>query len=132
MGGCRKNSVLIPFVQRDVARGTIAFWSGSIATIPLTWRLCDGTRFTPNLLDLFNVGAGDTYNPDDIAGDINHNHPFTGDTHLHGVLAGTDILTGFGRANSTTEDPTIGTTDNGSHLPPYHALLPIMYDGRLR
>jgi len=119
-------------VQRDVARGTIAFWSGSIATIPLTWRLCDGTRFTPNLLNSFNVGAGDTYNPDDIAGEIIHDHPFTGDTHLHGVTGGTEIGAGLGRGIGTTDDPAIGTTDNGSSLPPYHALLPIMYDGRLR
>jgi microcystin-dependent protein len=40
---------------------TIAFWSGSIASIPTGWKLCDGTNGTPDLRDRFVVGAGSTY-----------------------------------------------------------------------
>jgi hypothetical protein len=36
-------------------------WSGSIASIPLGWRLCDGGGGTPDLRDRFIVGAGSTY-----------------------------------------------------------------------
>ena len=39
----------------------IIMWSGSIATIPAGWFLCDGTNGTPNLRDRFIVGAGTTY-----------------------------------------------------------------------
>lgn len=41
--------------------GFIGMWSGSIATIPTGWYLCDGTNGTPNLTDRFIVGAGSTY-----------------------------------------------------------------------
>jgi microcystin-dependent protein len=41
--------------------GGIILWSGSIAAIPATWQLCDGTNGTPNLRDRFIVGAGSTY-----------------------------------------------------------------------
>lgn len=44
--------------------GGIIMWSGTIATIPTGWALCDGTNGTPNLLDRFIVGAGSVnYNP---------------------------------------------------------------------
>lgn len=41
--------------------GMIVMWSGSIASIPSGWALCDGTNGTPNLRDRFVVGAGGGY-----------------------------------------------------------------------
>ena len=41
--------------------GGIILWSGSVASIPANWALCDGTNATPNLMDRFVVGAGNTY-----------------------------------------------------------------------
>lgn len=41
--------------------GMIMLWSGSSASIPSGWLLCDGTNSTPNLRDRFVVGAGSTY-----------------------------------------------------------------------
>jgi microcystin-dependent protein len=41
--------------------GGIIMWSGSIASIPAGWFLCDGSNGTPNLRDRFVVGAGSTY-----------------------------------------------------------------------
>jgi hypothetical protein len=41
--------------------GMILLWSGSIATIPSGWQICDGTNGTPDLRDRFIVGAGSTY-----------------------------------------------------------------------
>ena len=38
--------------------GMIMMWSGSIATIPSGWALCDGTSGTPDLRDRFVIGAG--------------------------------------------------------------------------
>jgi len=51
-----------------IPSGIITMWSGSIATIPLTWALCDGTSGTPDLTDKFIVGAGATYTPEDEGG----------------------------------------------------------------
>ena len=36
----------------------IIMWSGSVATIPSGWALCDGTSGTPDLRERFIVGAG--------------------------------------------------------------------------
>lgn len=41
--------------------GGIIMWSGSIATIPTGWSLCNGANGTPNLQDRFIVGAGSDY-----------------------------------------------------------------------
>jgi len=41
--------------------GMILMWSGSIATIPKGWSLCDGSNGTPDLRNRFIVGAGSTY-----------------------------------------------------------------------
>jgi hypothetical protein len=41
--------------------GLIAMWSGSIATIPAGWYLCNGANGTPDLRNRFIVGAGSTY-----------------------------------------------------------------------
>ncbi len=47
--------------------GGIILWSGTVATIPAGWALCNGQiasgRTTPNLMDRFIVGAGSAYNP---------------------------------------------------------------------
>lgn len=37
--------------------GMIVAWSGTIATIPVGWALCDGTNSTPDLRDKFIIGA---------------------------------------------------------------------------
>ena len=37
--------------------GMIMMWSGTIATIPSGWLLCDGTSGTPDLRDRFVIGA---------------------------------------------------------------------------
>lgn len=37
--------------------GIICMWSGTIATIPSGWLLCDGTSGTPDLRDRFIIGA---------------------------------------------------------------------------
>lgn len=43
--------------------GIIVAWSGTIATIPDGWALCDGTNGTPDLRGRFLVGGGDKANP---------------------------------------------------------------------
>lgn len=41
--------------------GGIIIWSGSAASIPSGWLLCNGASGTPDLRDRFVVGAGSTY-----------------------------------------------------------------------
>lgn len=45
------------YTNAFVARGTIALWSGSEASIPSGWQKCDGTNGTPNLQNRFVTGA---------------------------------------------------------------------------
>jgi hypothetical protein len=49
------------FVQAALPSGVIVMWSGSIASIPSGWYLCNGSNGTPDLRNRFIVGAGDTY-----------------------------------------------------------------------
>ena len=49
------------FVQAAIPSGVILLWSGSIASIPSGWLLCNGSNGTPDLRDRFVVGAGSTY-----------------------------------------------------------------------
>ena len=49
------------FVQAAIPAGVILMWSGSIASIPSGWFLCNGSNGTPNLVDRFVVCAGSTY-----------------------------------------------------------------------
>lgn len=45
------------FVRDIIPSGVIVMWSGTIATIPSGWVLCDGSNSTPDLRDRFIIGA---------------------------------------------------------------------------
>ena len=106
--------------------GIICLWYGAIVNIPAGWIICDGNNGTPDLRDKFIVGAGSTYAVDANGGAAVHNHAFTGNGHVHSLGAGTDLAAGVGFSDDTSLQPTAGATDNGSSLPPYHALAYIM------
>jgi len=106
--------------------GGIIMWSGSQASIPSGWLLCDGTNGTPNLRDRFVVGAGNTYavgatggSPDAIV--VSHTHTATSSVtdpgHTHNVLRGEGYKGGTsdyaGNANvagGTYTTPTTSST----------------------
>lgn len=48
-------------IDSGIPSGAICWWSGSEASIPAGFSLCDGTNGTPNLQDRFVVGAGGNY-----------------------------------------------------------------------
>jgi microcystin-dependent protein len=120
------------FVQNAIPVGLITMWSGSIASIPSGWALCDGTSGTPDLRDRFVVGAGSTY----AVGATGGANTVTLDTtqipsHTHtgsGSTAVTDLAhthTGSGTSGSTdlahthtgsgnTEDNNVGHTHTGT------------------
>ena len=74
--------------------GGIIMWSGSVATIPSSWALCNGANGTPNLQDRFLVGAGSGYAVGATGGSANatlvsHSHTGTTDNdspdHTHSI-----------------------------------------------
>ena len=44
-----------------VPNGAIIMWSGTVATIPDGFSLCDGSNGTPDLRNRFVIGAGSNY-----------------------------------------------------------------------
>lgn len=57
-----------------VPSGTIVMWSGSIASIPTGWKLCDGTAGTPDLRSKFIRGAPPATDPGATGGSDTHSH----------------------------------------------------------
>lgn len=117
-------------MQREIPRGTILGWSGSVAAIPSTFRLCDGTRTTPDLRDRFIVGAGSGYAPANVGGSFVHVHPMLSALHMHGIAGGADIVSGIGFENLAPATKASGISEQNSNVLPYYALAFVMYDGR--
>lgn len=62
----------------------IALWSGTLATIPANWNLCDGSNNTPNLIDKFIKGAAESVEPGSTGGNATHTHTMTeSGSHRH-------------------------------------------------
>ena len=85
--------------------GMIILWSGSIASIPSGFALCDGTSGTPDLRNRFIVGAGSTYAVDVTGGSADatlptHNHTATSTStdsgHTHPTVGGIGNAQGGG------------------------------------
>lgn len=111
---------------RNFGLGFITLWFGSLASIPTGFALCDGTQGTPDLRDRFLVGAGDTYNPDDTGGSVNHNHTFTSNGHAHITPAGTDIGAPFNVRFVSDVVAVTGASGPTAITPPFHSLVYIM------
>ncbi|WKV16960.1 hypothetical protein [Microcystis phage MJing1] len=66
-----------------IPAGLIAKWSGTVATIPTGWALCNGSNGTPDLTDKFVIGAGGTRAPGATGGAASVNTSAAG-AHAHG------------------------------------------------
>lgn len=99
--------------------GAIILWSGSIASIPSGFVLCNGSNSTPDLRNFFVVGAGSTYAVNDTGGAT---------THDHGGLTGvqSNIVAGTGFAVGAADKDHKHSIASASSLPPYLALAYIM------
>lgn len=124
-------------LDSSLPAGAIIIWSGSIASIPDGWQLCDGTNGTPDLRDKFIVGA----RVDDAGtaktnitgaltkygGSISHNHTFSAiaqaNSDHHAVR---NDYQNVGVARNDHTHRVSGTTDSTVNLPPYYALAYIM------
>jgi microcystin-dependent protein len=125
--------------------GGIIMWSGSIASIPTGWALCNGSSGTPDLRDRFIVGAGSNYSVAGVGGTtdsvvVAHTHnvtngsgsSFTAVTEVseEGINqgGGGSVQVGDG-GNETKTTFTIqseGSSGTNQNLPPYYALAFIM------
>jgi hypothetical protein len=133
--------------------GVILLWSGSVASIPAGWFLCNGSNGTPDLRDRFVVGAGGTYTPGATGGSadaivVSHSHTATssvsdpGHRHTYNAPSGFDdggftgsvvntivsAQTGIATTGITvaTTVNSAGTSGTNANLPPYYALAYIM------
>jgi len=142
------------FVQSSgLPSGCIVLWSGSVASIPSGWYLCNGSNGTPDLRNRFIVGAGSTYAVGGTGGSadaivVSHTHTATDSGHTHSFTAiaqagadgGSGALVG-GIQNTSNDGSYTGTTGSGTasisvsttgssgtnaNLPPYYALAYIM------
>ena len=108
--------------------GMIMLWSGSSASIPSGWLLCNGSSGTPDLRNRFVVGAGSTYAVGATGGSadavvVSHTHTDAGHTHTdaghsHGLSqipnnSNVNIRTGF-YDKCVGAPPTDYRTDTGN------------------
>lgn len=122
------------FVQAAIPSGIILLWSGSIASIPSGWALCNGSSGTPDLRDRFVVGAGTTYSVGDIGGAASvtltsaqipsHTHTITttGSASSENAHAHTFSGTTSGQSNSHSHGASVSdpghahaSTNNGAY-----------------
>lgn len=87
--------------------GGIIMWSGSIASIPSGWVLCNGSNSTPDLRNRFIVGAGSTYAVDATGGSADATLP----THTH-TATSTSVVTDPGHNHQFNILNTIANGNN--------------------
>lgn len=132
--------------------GGIILWSGSVATIPAGWVLCDGLNGTPDLRNRFVIGASTTggFVVGATGGAETHNHVFAGTAipgHVHAVTVDSHALTsaempahehGSGYGTNTAGAPLhnqrawVGTDrfDNNNSNPSIEAMTDIVGGGQ--
>lgn len=122
-----------------VPSGAIVMWSGSIASIPSGWTLCDGANGTPDLRDRFIVGASQddasvaktniTGSLTQTGGNASHGHSgatasdTSGDYRAWNAPPGTSGWNGDASRGWHTHTLTGGQSES---LPPYYALAYVM------
>lgn len=111
-------------VAASFPSGGIIMWSGSVASIPSGWVLCNGSNSTPDLRNRFIVGAGSTYAVDATGGSadaivVSHTHTATSTStvtdpgHLHDTTLAPDNSGGAKAAATNTDNTgTLNTATN--------------------
>jgi len=106
----------------------IGIWLGTLASIPATWRICDGNNGTPNVFDLYVNGAANAGENGNTGGSGTHTHAAGGshthtiDAHIHGSVttagsSGGTVSTNSAPGNGSRHDHTHTTgalSNNGS------------------
>jgi len=98
-----------------IPTGVITLWSGSVASIPSGWVLCNGSNSTPDLRDRFVVGAGSTYAVNATGGANTVTLDATmipAHTHTFSATTGTESV---GHTHTgTTSDQSVDHTHGGT------------------
>jgi hypothetical protein len=130
--------------------GMVAMWDGTLASIPIGWDLCDGTKGTIDMRSRFlkitntfadrgNTGGSNTH----THAAQSHSHTGSG-THSHSITTGTfnGNITAIGSGNNvsethshtgTSDSQTINyqnantTADSSDNQPSYYTVAYIQY-----
>ena len=128
-------------VTATIPSGLICMWSGSIATMPTGWVLCNGSNSTPDLRDKFIVGAAQDSGgvaKSNITGSLAQTGGATTLAHTHtgttSALGGSAIRIddNSGGSDYDWQNPTSHThtftsdSSTGSIIPTFYALAYIM------
>ena len=96
------------YVDNSIPIGGIIMWSGTIATIPVNWRLCNGANGTPDLTNKFVICANADASTTGAGGS-------SGITRAHtNIESGTNYVTGGTKDAVVVSHNHSGTTNNGS------------------
>ena len=145
-----------PTWATNIPSGIITMWSGTIATIPSGWFLCNGSNSTPDLRNRFIIGAfsdttGVAYTTitgantqtggtkDAIVVSHTHTATVTDPGHFHTSAVPAATITSGAEVNGavsgntgtkvtgiTVANSTTGSSGTDQNLPPYYALAFIM------
>jgi microcystin-dependent protein len=107
-------------VAASFPAGGIIMWSGSVASIPSGWALCNGSNGTPDLRNRFVVGAGSTYAVNATGGSadaivVSHTHTATSSSsvtdpgHFHATALAPD--NSGGSKPAATNNDNVGTVN---------------------
>lgn len=128
---------VLPVANGGIPSGVIMMWSGTIATIPTGFFLCNGSNSTPDLRNLFIVGADADVSgvaKSTITGAALQTHA-TGivGNHVHPVKtsntsggATTFVRVGVAAAQDTSQNTDTNTSGNTNNIAPFYALAFIM------
>ena len=96
------------YVDNSIPIGGIIMWSGTIATIPVNWRLCNGANGTPDLTNKFVICANADASTTGVGGS-------SGITRAHtNIESGTNYVTGGTKDAVVVSHNHGGTTNNGT------------------
>ncbi len=124
-----------------VPKGAILLWSGTIASIPSGYALCNGANGTPDLRDKFVVCATSDSGgvaKSNITGSLLQSQNTKTHTHTFSVISDSnnaaDQQTCMGPGDDTDhawatdqhQHSVYGTTASTQHVPPFYALAYIM------
>lgn len=134
-----------------IPTGIIVMWSGTLASIPSGWALCDGTGGTPDLRDKFIYGWTAATDPGGTGGTLQHLHGFgtiaaaAESAHTHTFtqsanaatpdLVAADVTgagvaasgtTGAGSSHTHAISGSTANNTSGNALPPYFKLAFLM------
>ena len=127
----------LSFAAGGIPTGVIVMWSGSVASIPSGFVLCDGNNSTPDLRDRFIVGAKQDDSgtaKTNITGSLSQTGGATTDSISFNATTGYETVAS--NASSAFNGAQGGSRDRHTHtvsasmtvdtLPPYFALAFIM------